>query len=116
MRMSPLRLRAKHYSTGARLDILCVDGRIAALDAATDGPADVEAGWVAPALFDLQINGCDGISFNSPRLTAAEIHHVVRTCRRHGIGAFCPTLVTNSREALLHGFTTIRRACEANAD
>ena len=29
-------------------------------------PADREAGWVAPALFDLQINGCHGISFNSP--------------------------------------------------
>src|SRR6516164_2470531 len=101
MKTNPLRMRAKHYTTGERLDIVCENGRIAAMDAAGDGPADVEAGWIAPALFDLQINGCDGISFNSSRLTAAEIHHVVRVCRGHGIGAFCPTLITNSRVALL---------------
>lgn len=116
METNPLRLRARHYTTGEHLDIRCENGRIAAMDAAGDGTSDMEANWVAPALFDLQINGCDGISFNSPRLTAAEIHHVVRMCRRHGIGAFCPTLVTNSREALLHGFTTIRRACEDDAE
>jgi N-acetylglucosamine-6-phosphate deacetylase len=116
MKTNSLRLRARHYASGERLDIVCEGGRIAAMGAAGDGPVDLEAGWVAPALFDLQINGCDGISFNSPRLTEEEIHRVVRICRRHGISALCPTLITNSREALLHGFTTIRRACEADVD
>jgi N-acetylglucosamine-6-phosphate deacetylase len=116
MKTNPLLLRAKHYTTGERLDLVCEDGRIAAMGAAGNGPVDVEAGWVAPALFDLQINGCDGISFNSPHLTGEEIHRVVRVCRRHGIGALCPTLISNSREALLHGFTMIRRACEADTD
>ena len=32
-------------------------------------PADFEAEWIAPGLFDLQINGCDGHSFNSDKLT-----------------------------------------------
>jgi N-acetylglucosamine-6-phosphate deacetylase len=86
------------------------------MDAAGDGRADVEAGWIAPALFDLQINGCDGISFNSPRLTHEDIRRVVYVCRCHGIGGLCPTLVTNSAEALLHGFATLRRACETDAD
>ncbi|MGH7171461.1 MAG: N-acetylglucosamine-6-phosphate deacetylase, partial [Gemmataceae bacterium] len=111
-----LRLRGRHYANGQRLDILCEQGRIVALSAATDGRADVEAEWIAPALFDLQINGCDGISFNSPRLNEDDIRHVVAVCRRHGIGALCPTLVTNSREALLHGFTVLRRACETDAE
>jgi N-acetylglucosamine-6-phosphate deacetylase len=115
-RNSSLRLRARHYASGERLDIVCANGRITALTAAGDGPVDREAGWVAPALFDLQINGCDGISFNSPHLTDENIRHVVCICRRHGIGALCPTLVTNSREALLHGFSTLRRACETGAD
>src|SRR5207302_8584582 len=30
----------------------------------------------------------------------------------HGIGGFCPTLVTNALPALVHGLTTIRRARE----
>src|SRR5262249_53584831 len=69
-------------------------------------------GWVAPALFDLQINGCDGISFNSERLTPQDVLHVVHACHKHGITGLCPTLVTNSFEALAHGMRTVRRACE----
>jgi len=111
-----MRIRARHYATGERLDLLCEEGVLRSLSAATTGPTDLEAGWVAPALFDLQINGCDGHSFNSERLTAEAIRHVAAVCQRHGIAAFCPTLVTNSTEALLHGFTTLRRACEQDAD
>lgn len=114
-----MRLRARHYQTGERIDLLCEHGRIAHLEPAKSAAGcgvDLEAGWVAPALFDLQINGCDGISFNSPNLRDEEIRRVVAVCRRHGIAALCPTLITNSREALLHGFATIARACEADAD
>jgi N-acetylglucosamine-6-phosphate deacetylase len=67
-------------------------------------------------LYDLQINGCDGHSFNSARLTRADIRHVVEVCRKHGIGALCPTLVTASHEDLVHGLTTIRQACADEPD
>src|SRR5689334_7214645 len=103
---SLLRIRARHYATGELVDLACEHGRVGALTPAGDGRADLEAGWVAPALFDLQINGCEGVSFNSPRLDAAGIRRVIGACRRHGIGGLCPTLVTNSHEALLHGFAT----------
>jgi N-acetylglucosamine-6-phosphate deacetylase len=63
----------------------------------------------------LQINGCDGRSFNSPSLTTAEVRHVIDVSRRHGIAGLCPTLVTASHEALRHGLTTLRRACEEDA-
>jgi N-acetylglucosamine-6-phosphate deacetylase len=71
---------------------------------------------VAPALFDLQINGGNGCSFNSERLTVDEILRVIALCRRHGIGSFCPTLVTNPFSALIHALATLRRACEQDAD
>ncbi len=76
----------------------------------------MEAGWVAPALFDLQINGCDGYSFNSDRLTLDMVRHVVKVCRKHGMGGFCPTLVTNSFEATAHGLSTIRQASETDKE
>ncbi len=116
METNCLRIRARHYATAQRVDLVCQQGRIAGLCPAGERGVDVEAGWVAPALFDLQINGCDGISFNSPQLGEDDIRRVVAVCRRHGIGALCPTLITNSREALLHGFATIHRACESDAD
>ncbi len=113
---NPLRLRGRHYTTGELIDVTCEHGQIKAFTPAGSEPVDHEAGWFAPALFDLQINGCDGISFNSPRLTTDDIRHVVGVCRRHGIAGVCPTLVTNSEEALLHGFATLRHSCEADAN
>ncbi len=111
-----MQFRARHYTTGERLSIRCEHGRIASLAPAAEGTVDWEAEWIAPALFDLQINGCDGISFNSPRLTDEDIRRVVQVCRHHGIGGLCPTLITNAHESLIHGFTTLRRACETDAE
>jgi N-acetylglucosamine-6-phosphate deacetylase len=49
-------------------------------------------------------------------LTPDTVRHVVDVCRRHGIGALCPTLVTNSFEALHHGMATLRQACAMDPD
>jgi N-acetylglucosamine-6-phosphate deacetylase len=111
-----MRLRARHYATGQLLDVVTGGGRIITLELPAAVEPDLSADWVAPALFDLQINGCDGHSFNSDRLTLDRIRHVVAVCRRHGLGALCPTLVTNSFEALAHGLGTLRRACDLDAD
>ena len=57
-----------------------------------------------------------------PQLQFAEIDHgcgrvmSFKVCRRHGIAGLCPTLVTQSAEALLHGFAVVRRACETDAE
>ena len=105
-------LRARHYATGEPVEITGADGRITAV---TPSPTPSPE-WVAPALFDLQINGCDGHSFNSERLTPDTVRHVVTVCRRHGVGQLCPTLITNAFAPLAHGMATIRRACETDAE
>jgi N-acetylglucosamine-6-phosphate deacetylase len=111
-------IRARHYATGQPVDVVCEGGKIASIDPQSSktrpGACDVDADWVAPALFDLQINGCDGHSFNSEKLTADNVRHVVEVSRRHGIGALCPTLITNARESIIHGMATIRAACDVD--
>jgi N-acetylglucosamine-6-phosphate deacetylase len=102
--------------TGERIDVVCDRGSIQSIGPATTAKADREAGWIAPALFDLQVNGCDGHSFNSAKLTRDDVRHVVHTCKKHGIGELCPTLITGSFEALLHGFTTLSQACAAEPE
>jgi N-acetylglucosamine-6-phosphate deacetylase len=111
-----MRIRARHYATGEPIDVSCEHGLITRIEPAGSLPVDYFAGWVAPALFDLQVNGCDGHSFNSERLTTEQVRHIVRVCRRHGIGSLCPTLVTNSFAALEHGLRTIRRACATDPE
>jgi N-acetylglucosamine-6-phosphate deacetylase len=109
-----LLIRARHYATGDLTDIDYDRGTVVHVSRAAATPVDREAGWVAPALFDLQINGCLGISFNSPTLTGEHVRTVIDECRRHGIGGLLPTLVTNSATALAHGFTMLRQACETD--
>jgi N-acetylglucosamine-6-phosphate deacetylase len=111
-----VRIGARHYATGKRIELVCAGGRIVSLTSPTASPPHLEAGWVAPALFDLQINGCDGQSFNSDQLTVEMVRRVVAVCRRHGIGEFCPTLVTNAYTSLAHGFATLRQAREADPE
>jgi len=109
-------VRARHYGTGELIDIHWQHGLIVVLEnAKLETPADLQTDWMAPALFDLQINGCLGQSFNSPDLAESGIREVIRECADHGISGFCPTLVTNSFAALHHALTTIRRACEVDA-
>jgi N-acetylglucosamine-6-phosphate deacetylase len=111
-----MRIRARHYATGVPVEIVSDGGTIQSVGAPGPAAPDHEAGWVAPGFFDLQINGCDGHSFNSERLTVDTVRHVVNVCRRHGVLGLCPTLVTNSRAALVHGFSILRQACEMDRD
>jgi N-acetylglucosamine-6-phosphate deacetylase len=108
-----MRIRAHHYHSAQLIDVVCADGRIVAVEPASASPADRSAGWIAPALFDLQINGCLGKAFVSPELTIDDIRTIVQHCQAHGIAGLCPTLITGPDEALTHGFATLRRACEA---
>lgn len=108
-------LRARHYRTGQALDITCEHGRLVRLGPASAQAADLEAEWIAPAFCDVQINGCDGISFNADTLTFEQIQHVVGVCQQHGIAQLCPTLVTGSYASLAHGFRTLHSACAQDA-
>lgn len=105
-------LHARHYATGKPVAVTVESGRIAAVSDSDQRPDE----WIAPAFFDPQINGCLGISFNATSLTPDGVHRVAGVCRAHGIGAFAATLVTNGFEALRHGFATLARALDADAE
>jgi N-acetylglucosamine-6-phosphate deacetylase len=105
-------IHARHHATGAPVTVTVEAGRIAAVAQSSESPRR----WVAPSLFDPQINGCLGISFNSATLTPEQVRTVADECRTHGIGGFCPTLITGSFDALRHGFVTLAKAIEADAE
>jgi len=111
-----MRIHARHYATAQPVEVVIDQGRIASVGPPTDSAADLIADWVAPSFFDIQVNGCHGISFNSESLTADEVRRVADVCRAHGTGAFCPTLITAGAAALAHGFATLARACGADPD
>ncbi|MFT3881076.1 MAG: N-acetylglucosamine-6-phosphate deacetylase [Gemmatales bacterium] len=108
-------LRGYHYRTADLLDIRIEGGQIVSVNTANvSHTANHEADIIAPAYFDLQINGGMGINVTSAALSQEEIQRVAGICAAQGIAAFCPTVITASNETILAAMTALRRACEAN--
>ncbi len=101
---------AMHYRTGQPVAVSIDGSTISSVEQIPATTDDLPV--VAPGLFDIQINGYGGIWFSSPELTVADVERITHSLLAHGIAAYFPTLVTNSFEALKHGFETIRRACD----
>lgn len=107
-----MHLTGRHYENGEPVRVTVEGVRIAAVDPYwPDGDAD-ELPWIAPGLFDLQINGHGGTWFGREGITADDVLKTLEPHFRFGITRMLPTLVTNSFEALRDGFAAIREACE----
>ncbi len=72
--------------------------------------------WIAPAFWDIQINGRWGHSFSGPDLTVEQVAEIVRAQAVHGTARLCPTLITAPVPDLVHGLRTIAAACERFPD
>jgi N-acetylglucosamine-6-phosphate deacetylase len=104
--------RARRYDTGEPVQVTIAGALVAAVEPAwPEGPI---ADWpfIAPGLFDLQINGYGGVWFSDRSLTAKKVLHAVEPYLAHGVAKLCPTLITSSFETLSAGFEAIRAACE----
>jgi N-acetylglucosamine-6-phosphate deacetylase len=79
----------------------------------TNGPADIgaEDEWVAPAFWDIQLNGRSGHSFSGPNLTVDAAAAIIRDQGGLGTARLCPTLITAPVDQLVHGLRTIAEAC-----
>jgi N-acetylglucosamine-6-phosphate deacetylase len=106
--------RAKHYQTEQMVDVCCNDGKIVSVEKAGNFVPDHQAAYIAPAFFDLQINGAMGVAFSDINLDESGIRKVLSVCKLHGIEAICPTIITNAHPVLIHGFNTLRKACESD--
>jgi N-acetylglucosamine-6-phosphate deacetylase len=88
-------------------------GRIAHVSMA--GEERVDEPILSPALVDIQINGFAGVDFSDAKLEAEEVIGVLPSLWKTGVGSFCPTLVTNSRDRLTRNFRVLETARKADA-
>jgi len=115
--MGPSEITARHYETRARLT-LKIDAGIISEIRTNDDPPDPFADdlWVAPAFYDIQMNGRWGYSFSDPNLSYDQVVEIARAQRALGTARFCPTLITAQPAALRHGLRTIAAVCDAEPD
>lgn len=108
-----LTLLARHYANGEPIRVTINGQRIQRIEPAWPEGSVSEWPYISPAFFDLQINGHGGTWFSDDELTADAVIKALRPHYQFGVTRLCPTLITNSYEALARGFHAIRQACEA---
>ena len=103
-------VNGRRYDTGESVSIGINDGTIVSVTPINEDEHSLP--FIAPGLFDLQINGYGGVWFCSEELTPADVQSVCREYFAHGVTRMFPTLITSSYESLANGFAAIRRARE----
>lgn len=98
----------KHWRTAKNINLKVKQGKIASVD-----ETDQEAhNWIAPGLIDVQLNGIGGFDLNGMDTTVQTVKEVIRVLHQGGVTKFCPTVVTGTKERMLHCIKTISNACE----
>jgi len=110
-----MQLKGRSYKNGEPICVIIDGDRITSVEPAK--PDGLVSDWplIAPGLFDLQINGHGGTWFSQEGLTAEDVIGTLEPHFRFGITRLCPTLITNSFEALADGFAAIDAACRQEA-
>ncbi len=110
------RIRGKHHMTGQLSDFQIADGLIETIDPPSDGVATLggEGYWVAPGLIDIQVNGYRGHDLCAENISPEEVMLLANDLGSAGVTAFCPTVTTNSFEAMESSLRAIARACETS--
>ncbi len=67
--------------------------------------------FTAPGMIDLQVNGINGVDFNSPDLTAESLISTVSYLLSKGVTSFFPTIITNSPAEIKKYLSIIDEAC-----
>lgn len=108
---------ARHFASGAWVRVHLEGGLIGSVEAVGGAPEpDPGDDWIAPAFWDLQLNGRWGRSFADLRLTIEEFGRIVQAQGPLGTARLCPTLFTASPRATAHALRLMAQACDSDPE
>lgn len=64
------------------------------------GVGALEAQWLAPGFFDLQVNGFAGVDFNSASVSVEDYRRALSALWTTGVTRLCPTIISASHQQL----------------
>ncbi len=101
----------RRFPDGAVVEIEVAAGTIRSVRtvAKCDEPAGVQR-WVAPGMYDLQVNGFAGIDLSDARVGPGEVRRMAEAVLRTGCTRFLATVITGSIEAMCARLATIAEA------
>ena len=111
--MSDGDITARHYATGQPVRLCWKDGIISAIEAVSEAPSEL---WIAPSIFDLQINGYAGIDFQQDDLTLDDLLAATRQLRAAGCATYLLTLITDAWPRLMARLRQLRQLRALSAE
>ncbi|HOY76275.1 MAG TPA: N-acetylglucosamine-6-phosphate deacetylase, partial [Hyphomonadaceae bacterium] len=102
----PLETPTTIHVSGDR--ITCID------ESPGDNVVDLEGGWLAPGLIDVQINGGGGALFNDAP-TAETIDIISAAHLRNGVTGYLPTLLSDELSIIARGLDAVDEIIEAGS-
>ena len=101
------------YSDNSRVSIEIGNGIIQKVSKIKNFDNEASAGqYIAPALFDNQVNGYVDIEFSKPDLSVDDMLRVVREHHKNGVISFMPTVITGSFESLSKSFANLAKSLQ----
>jgi len=107
-----LLLRGKFPDSSTPVDIVLQRGKVAAVRKAGRATPDLGSpeAWIAPPLFDIQVNGVNGISLQGAELWVADVAAISDYLAHWGVKYWVPTLVTGSLDEMEAGCRVLAAA------
>lgn len=104
--MSNGEIAAWHYTMRQPVRVRWQNGVITKIERLTAGNPETPAAstWIAPSLFDVQINGYGGVDFQRDDFSGDDLLTAARKLRKHGCAKFFLTLITADWQKLISRF------------
>jgi len=102
----------RRFDTGEQVCVFWKDGVIADIKPAKTVTADDI--WIAPPLFDLQINGFAGVDFQKDFVAATDLLRAANELFKHGCLKFFLTLITDDWERIVSKLRRLKQIRDEN--
>lgn len=95
-------------------DVLLKDGQIEEIKPAGHATPDIGSNTciIAPTLFDIQVNGANGIDLQGDSVTPEDVCALTDFLASQGVSHWIPTLITGPARHMLHGCAVIAAAMQ----
>jgi len=111
--MNEGKINAHYFGSGLPVRLRWRDGKIIRMESAPDAPPNL---WVAPTLFDLQINGYGGVDFHRTEWTTDELLSAARKLYIAGCTQYFATFITNRWPVMMAQLTAMKKMRAENAE
>jgi N-acetylglucosamine-6-phosphate deacetylase len=108
-------LTARRVDDGSPVRVGWEGGRITSVEPVPDADAIDPHVFVAPAFFDLQVNGYGGTWFSDAALTVDDVLRTLAAYWPHGVTRLLPTVITGPLDAMCAGLAAVAAACQQEA-